>query len=757
MSKELNIHPVIARLLADRGIAGVDEARSFLFPSTDNLCPLSRYKGLKEVAGRLRRAIDNNERIVIYGDYDCDGICATAMLYIFLTDMGVDCAYYIPDRHTEGYGINIDALEAIAERYYPDLIISVDCGITSAEEVAYAMDELGIDMIITDHHEPSDTLPDCPVFNPKLEDGAYADLCGAGVALRLIEAMSDIAVSKRYYDIAALATVADVVPLTGDNRIIVYFGLKMLNLRRRRGIKLLADSCVKGDITSYDIAFKLAPRINSTGRIETAAETVSLFYETDTFMLESLVDKINKLNEIRRTLTDDLSEACIELLRRMDMEERKIIVLYNPYWDEGVLGITASRLTELYNRPVLLMTDSGGAVKGSGRSVKGVDIHRCIKGCSNYLIKYGGHKMACGFTIDKQLINQFDFVINSYCANKYPDFIPRPKQGEDAIPFPIDADIKFARQLEMLQPYGEGNPKPAFYTERGRCLFAEIGDKGHLKERDGDKEWLHFNAADNCDWYNGGSRKRFDFRADYRTYGSDEYVSLSITSSLPVEAPADTLMLSRYYACSAGGEISSIFNPERIASAQLTKLLGGKRTGTCAIAFSNAGIEKVKSILGGDCSVVYGRPHTPCPYNTLIYGLSRDADLSAFDNIVLAEEPLLEGAIDNLIIDKDCKVYILSDGAAVAWADGVPDKAEMGEIYKAVRRALSYKPLRSEYSIYKAAGKMGSYGRFLLALFVFVDLGLVSTDTSGYKIESGVKRSLDESKLYCKAKEACNG
>ena len=149
---------------------------------------------------------------------------------------------------------------------------------------------------------------------------------------------------------------------SGDNRIIVYFGLKMLNLRRRRGIKLLADSCVKGDITSYDIAFKLAPRINSTGRIETAAETVSLFYETDTFMLESLVDKINKLNEIRRTLTDDLSEACIELLRHMDMEERKIIVLYNPYWDEGVLGITASRLTELYNRPVLLMTDSGGEI-----------------------------------------------------------------------------------------------------------------------------------------------------------------------------------------------------------------------------------------------------------------------------------------------------------------------------------------------------------------------------------------------------------
>ncbi|MDE6550597.1 MAG: single-stranded-DNA-specific exonuclease RecJ, partial [Clostridia bacterium] len=516
LSKDMNIHPVIAKLLEDRGIKDSDAARAFMFPSLDNLCPLSRYKGLDEVAARLRRAIDNGERVVIYGDYDCDGICATAMLYIFLTDLGVDCAYYIPDRHTEGYGINADALETIAERYYPDVIVSVDCGITSVEEVAYATDELGIDMIITDHHEPSDALPDCPVFNPKLSgEDAYTELCGAGVALRLIEAMSDVATSKKFYDIAALATVADVVPLTLDNRIIVYFGLKLLNMRRRRGIKLLADSCVKGDITSYDIAFKLAPRINSTGRIETAAETVSLFYETDVFMLESLVDKINNLNDIRRTLTDDLTDACIELLRSVDMEERKVIVLYNPYWDEGVLGITASRLVELYNRPVLLMTDSGGVVKGSGRSVKGIDIYSCLKECSNYLIKYGGHKMACGFTIDKQLIKQFDFVINSYCSKRYPEFIPAPQSKDGAIPIPADTDINFARQLEMLQPYGEGNPKPSFYAVRGRCAFAEIGGKGHLKERDGVKEWPQFNAANNCDWYNGSSAKRFDFRMDY--------------------------------------------------------------------------------------------------------------------------------------------------------------------------------------------------------------------------------------------------
>ncbi|MDE6549945.1 MAG: hypothetical protein K2M44_00350, partial [Clostridia bacterium] len=293
---------------------------------------------------------------------------------------------------------------------------------------------------------------------------------------------------------------------------------------------------------------------------------------------------------------------------------------------------------------------------------------------------------------------------------------------------------------------------------RGRCAFAEIGGKGHLKERDGVKEWLQFNAANNCDWYNGSSAKRFDFRMDYKTYGSDCYVCLGITGVSPVDEPADMLMLPRYFACSAGAEAKSIFNPERISAAHMADKIGAKRTGTCAIAFTKAGIDKVREIFSGSVyTAVYGAPDTPCPYNTLIYGLDMRADLSAFDNIVFAEEPLLEGAIDNLIINKDCHVYILGGGAKIAVSGGIPDYLEMGDIYKAVRKALSIKRLRSEYGIYKAAGKQGSYDRFLAALFVFVDLGLVSIDDDGYKIESGVKRSLDESKLYSVLKEASNG
>ncbi|MDE5618891.1 MAG: DHH family phosphoesterase, partial [Clostridia bacterium] len=352
-------------------------------------------------------------------------------------------------------------------------------------------------MIITDHHEPPKDLPQCPIFNPKLSGAdAYRDLCGAGVALRLIEALSDLNTSKKFYDIAALATVADVVPLMGDNRVIVHFGLKLLNTGRRTGLRMLAKTCVKGQITSYDIAFKLAPRINSTGRIETAAETVSLLYDNDVFILETLIDKINACNETRRRLTDDLTQACIEKLRGVDTESRKIIVLYDPYWDDGVLGITASRLVELYNRPVLLMTDSGGAVKGSGRSVAGIDIYKCISACGSYLVKYGGHKMACGFTIDKSLITEFDYIINSYCDKTYPDFVPYPDMGSKGVELSCAPDIALAKQIEMLQPFGEGNPRPLFIWERERCNFSQIGVSGHIKEVFGNSEWLQFNAAD---------------------------------------------------------------------------------------------------------------------------------------------------------------------------------------------------------------------------------------------------------------------
>ena len=739
---------IIKRLLSERGVREGDELK-FFSPSLEDLCPLENYAGLKEAAERLSQAVKEGQKIVIYGDYDCDGLCATAILYEYLTSVGAECGYYIPDRHTEGYGLNFTALSDIAEREFPDLIVSVDCGITSVEEVRFAQEDLGIDMIVTDHHEPPAILPDCPVFDPKLsKEGAYRELCGAGVAFRLVQAL-DAQAAEKFLDIAAIATVADVVPLTGDNRVITSLGLAMLNKRRRKGLNLLMDSCLKGAVTARDIAFKLGPRINATGRVETAYETVSLFYGKDTFLLETLVKNINECNERRKQFTADLTRACVEKLQDEDLSERRVIVLYDPYWDDGVLGITASRLAELYNRPVILITRSGGEAKGSGRSVEGVDILDCVRACSSYLIKYGGHKRACGITIKASLIKEFDFIINNYCAGKYPDFQPQYRHAE-GIDIQLPCSAEFAKQLSMFEPCGEGNPRPVFTAEIERGAFARMGGGAHVKQSlSAECELVQFYAGDKVQWYNSAAKKKMAFNIEYSVFNNLERASLMVTDSYPLQAPPGQLLLASYLKACAGGEEKSSF-PIQTIDLNGIKALKGK--GVCVVANSAEG-----AALAADTGFLsaYGQPYTPCPYDTVIYGLDPQADLARYKHVVFAEKPLLEGSIDNLKLNKNCRVYV-----AGSYPRGlsVPLYEELAEAYKAVRAALRTKPGANEAALYNAAGKSLGWEKFLSCLFTFVDLGIIIYKEGGFELPETVqKRELSESKLYKRLKEEYDG
>lgn len=741
---------IIQALLKERGI-GDGERLKFFSPSLGDLCPLENYKGLEEVAARLTQAIREKQKIIIYGDYDCDGLCATAILYEYLTSAGAECGYYIPDRHTEGYGLNFNALTDIAEREFPDLIISVDCGITSVEEVRFAQEDLGIDMIITDHHEPAAELPDCPVFDPKLSDGDVCrDLCGAGVAFRLVQAL-DKRAAEKFLDVAAIATVADVVPLTGDNRVITSLGLALLNKRRRRGLNILIDSCVKGAVTARDIAFKLGPRINATGRVETAYETVALFYEKDAFLLETLVKNINECNERRKQFTADLTRACVEKLQNTDLSGKRIIVLYDPYWDDGVLGITASRLTELYNRPVILITDSNGEAKGSGRSVEGVDILDCVRACSSYLVRFGGHKRACGITIKKSLIKEFDFVINRCCENKYPAFTPRYKQTQ-GIEIELPCSAEFAEALSRFEPCGEGNPRPVFTARAERGAFTRMGGGAHVKESlSSGCEMVQFYAGDRVQWYNSAAKKKFAFNVEYSVFNNVGRASLMIADAYPVQAPPGQLLLSSYLKMSAGGGENSVFSPESIDEEGI-KALKGK--GVCIVANSAEGA-RLAERAGEGFLTAYGRPYTPCPYDTVIYGLDTDADLAGFSHVVFAEMPLLEGGIDRLTLNKNCRVYV-AGGCPEGLA--APSYEELGEAYKAVRSCLKIKQGANEASLYNAAGKALGWEKFIACLFTFVDLGIIIYDGGGFNLpETLRRRELAESRLYRRLKEEYDG
>ena len=420
LSNSIGCNKDLAEVLAIRGFEDAESAISFLHSDIKNLTPVFNYSGMKDAAARIKQAIDFGESIVIYGDYDCDGVCSTAILYMFLSSLGIEVNYYIPNRKKEGYGINREALEEIADTFYPDLIITVDCGITAKEDIEYAINDLGIDFIVTDHHEPPEDIPNCIVVNPKVKrlDNTFNELCGAGIALRLCEAIGGEKALMYYIDLCAIATIADIVPLVGDNRIIVSYGMEILNSRARLAVKLLLEVAgVKAEdkITSTDVAFKIVPRINAIGRLSDSKKAVSMLIDSDYFYVKSLAEQANSYNIERQQFTDDLVSDCLQMLENYDLVNNRIIILYSDKWEAGVLGIASAKITSMFNRPTILMTADGDLYKGSARSIAGVNIYECVSACKSFLHAFGGHAMACGVTCSKENIEAFCFAINEYC------------------------------------------------------------------------------------------------------------------------------------------------------------------------------------------------------------------------------------------------------------------------------------------------------------------------------------------------------
>ena len=329
--KELKVEKITAKCLLNCGFSSIEECREFLNPSIEKITPISQYEGLEDVAQRIEQAIENNERVLIYGDYDADGICSTVMLKTFLESKGLEeVNYFIPNRREDGYGMNEESIDEITEQYDPDLFITVDCGITNVNEVDYIYNDLGRDIVVTDHHQPQDALPNCKIFNPHLtKNGAFEDLCGAGVVLRLIERLSSFEESKEYYDLAAIATITDLVKLEKDNRAIVKYGLSVLNHTKRLGLHDLIRTFSKDQLTSQDIGFKLGPRINAAGRISNADSIVELFTEQDPYVVQSLVEEIEEYHMQRQALTKKTAQSVEEELAHYDFNKYPIIVLYN--------------------------------------------------------------------------------------------------------------------------------------------------------------------------------------------------------------------------------------------------------------------------------------------------------------------------------------------------------------------------------------------------------------------------------------------
>lgn len=475
LAQEAGVHPALGSLLLKRGVRTLSEARRFFRPQLSDLHDPFLMNDMQTAVDRLNRALVRKERIMVYGDYDVDGCTAVALVYKFLRQYYSNIDTYIPDRYEEGYGISKKGVD-YAFQSGVKLIIVLDCGIKAVEEIAYAK-ELGIDFIICDHHVPDDKLP-CAVaiLNPKRRDNLYPyeHLSGCGVGFKFMQAFAisnGIEFNKlvELLDLCAISIASDIVPIMGENRILAWHGLRRLNSNPSTGLEALIEVCglAERELTLNDVIFKIGPRINASGRMQSGKEAVMLLVEQDYTTALEMAARINLYNEARKDLDKQMTEEAIDCVKEMpQLEAHRSIVVYNKEWHKGVIGIVASRLTEHYYRPVVVLTENEGMATGSARSVSGFDVYKAVQSCEELLENFGGHTYAAGLSMKVENIETFTKRFEEYVEKHILDEQTSPTLEVDGILDFRDTTFAFYKELRRFAPFGPDNEKPVFCTHR---------------------------------------------------------------------------------------------------------------------------------------------------------------------------------------------------------------------------------------------------------------------------------------------------
>jgi single-stranded-DNA-specific exonuclease len=469
LSKTINLNWYLSAVLLQRGISTFEEAKYYFRPSLTHLHDPFLMKDMDRAVARIHKAVDSEEKILIYGDYDVDGTTSVALVYSFLKRFCPNCEAYIPDRYAEGYGVSLAGIEWAENNHY-SLIIALDCGIKSTELVHLAKQK-GIDFIICDHHLPDDSLPDAvAVLDPKRKDCPYPykDLSGCGIGFKLMQAYARTYADENdlfgFLDLVCVSIASDIVPITGENRVLTYFGLKKLNEDPRPGLKALKEiAAIKNDLDVSGVVFTLGPRINAAGRVAHGRAAVDLLMAQSEEEANSLAEKVNLKNELRKQFDSDITEEAIAMIEGdKNLQDSKSTVLFKNTWHKGVIGIVAARCVEKYYRPTVILTESNNKITGSARSVVGFDLYNAILECSHLLEKFGGHKYAAGLTLDINNLESFQRKFEEVVSSTITPDMLTPVIDIDILVHFDAINQKFVNVLKQMGPFGPENPKPVF-------------------------------------------------------------------------------------------------------------------------------------------------------------------------------------------------------------------------------------------------------------------------------------------------------
>ena len=735
-ASSLRLTETVARILYARGMTTEAKMRAFLDPSARHFLSPFLMKGMKEAAALLTQARDEGWRVALFGDYDADGIGALPVLSRALKKFGIEPYLYVPER-AEGYGMSIAALDTIFDEFMPDLIVTVDCGISNAAEVRYAQEQ-GAYVIVTDHHELPDVLPECITINPKFaDDYPYDNLCGAGVAFKLATALiGDEALAL--VDFAALSTVADSVPLVDENRDIVAEGLKRIERAPRPAFTALMGKTT--EVSAQTLAFAVAPRINAAGRMGDAHAALELFTTDNEDVIAVLAEKLNLYNAERQRACDELYAQAVAKIRE-EGAYGNVVMLAAEHWNAGFVGIVAARIAEEFSRPALLFVKRGDMLRGSARSIDGINIFEALKACSEYIEEFGGHSQAAGVNVRADRFEALKEALDAYIGSRYSreEFVSKlyvAGEGED--------HARVAHELALLEPFGMGNRRPLFTVEAQNLDVHPVKPLSpHLALNVGGLDFMYFGGAKDLKFLRSSLRKTLVYEYNLSLFRGKEYLKGFVRAVLPSGGgEAGPEAFENLLRSVRGKKIDADTD-----TAAMDALIAQKRAecayGLCAVCSRIETLAAFPSLSGVPADVF--RLSSGNAENVVLYAPDFGCDVSGYRDVVFLDTPPA-----NALETGRAEVHVNGGICGYEQLLRLPtDRSELLSVFALLRSRL---PEVTGGSYAEAAKNCGSLGldaeTFIFALAVFEELGLIVLEGDRLKMFRGKRTELAASKIY---------